>query len=378
MDNKIEESIKNIKQAPKVSIIVAIFNAEKYLREALDSVLNQTLFDIECICVDDCSIDNSLAILNEYAKKDSRIKVFSMDKNSGPGVVRNYGLEKATGEYIMILDPDDFLELEACEVAYNQISKNNNDLVIFDNYKYNQITKVKNVYRNKIIPFLEYLQESNIKLQNIDKPYFTTGWSVTQIYRRSFLVENNIKYPNLYLCEDASFMVQAFVKSSSVSILDKPIYNYRVGRSGSLTLNTTKWRQVFIGKLYGVKYIENSPYRENFRKMYFNSLVKSIMYYAKHFAMQDFKVGVEYYKRMRKTYSVLNKKYDMKKYIDLKVYRMLTKTAKLNDTTIYLICINFKLKAFIKKIFSIKYFYDESSKKIKVLTMLGKRYIMMK
>jgi len=375
VDNKIEKSIKNIYKVPKVSIIVAIFNAEKYLREALDSVLNQTLFDIECICVDDCSTDNSLAILNEYAQKDFRIKVFPMDKNSGPGVVRNYGIEKAIGEYIMILDPDDFLELDACELAYNQISKNNNDLVIFDHYTYNNVTKTKKIYGNKIVPFREYLHNSNIELSKINKPYFINGWSWTQIYKRSFLVKNNIKYPNIYLCEDNSFMVQVFVKSSSVSILDKPIYNYRVDRSGSLTLNSKNWHQIFIGKLYGLKFIEESPHKENFRTMYLNFLVKSLMYFAKLYSKQDFKIGVEYYKRMQKIYKALNKKYELKNYLDICVYEMLVNVCKYNMCNLYLHCLYKRMLAISGSIFNIKNVYDVNTNKAKVITLFGKRFV---
>ena len=115
---------------PKVSVIIPVYNVEKYLHQCLDSVANQTLKDIEIICVNDCSKDNSLDILNEYAKKDSRIKIINFEENKGPGVARNAALDIAQGEYIMFLDPDDWYELNACETAYNQIVENNNDIVV--------------------------------------------------------------------------------------------------------------------------------------------------------------------------------------------------------------------------------------------------------
>ena len=108
----------------KVSIIIPVYNRENYLPKALDSAVNQTLKDIEIICIDDCSTDNSLGILKEYASKDNRIIVLEQKENQGQGVARNRALDIAKGEYIMCLDSDDWLELNACELAYNQISKN--------------------------------------------------------------------------------------------------------------------------------------------------------------------------------------------------------------------------------------------------------------
>lgn len=103
---------------PKVSIIIPVYNVEKYLRECLDSVIQQTLQDIEIICVNDGSTDNSLQILKEYAQNDSRIKI--IDKpNSGYGQTMNVGMQNATGEYIGIVEPDDYVELDMFETLYN-------------------------------------------------------------------------------------------------------------------------------------------------------------------------------------------------------------------------------------------------------------------
>ena len=102
----------------KVSIIVPAFNTEKYLPECLDSVVNQTLKDIEIICIDNCSTDNTLNILNEYAKKDSRIKVIANKVNKGVANSRNLGLDSASGEYVGFVDSDDFIELDMFEKLY--------------------------------------------------------------------------------------------------------------------------------------------------------------------------------------------------------------------------------------------------------------------
>ena len=91
----------------KITVIIPVYNVEKYLQKALDSIINQTLKDIEIICVDDCSTDSSFEILQEYGQKDSRIKILQTDANSGPGIARNKALDIAQGEYILFVDPDD-------------------------------------------------------------------------------------------------------------------------------------------------------------------------------------------------------------------------------------------------------------------------------
>ena len=107
---------------PKISILVPIYNVEKYLRECLDSILNQTLKDIEIICINDGSTDSSLEILNEYSSKDSRVKIINK-ANSGYGASMNKGLEAASGEYIGIVESDDFIKTTMFEDLYNIAEK---------------------------------------------------------------------------------------------------------------------------------------------------------------------------------------------------------------------------------------------------------------
>ncbi len=117
----------------KVSVIIPVYNTEKYLKECLDSVINQTFNDIEIICINDGSTDGSLNILTEYATIDSRIIVITQE-NKGVSEARNNGMEKAGGEYIMFLDSDDYLYKQACEIAYNSATSNNADVGIFGHY----------------------------------------------------------------------------------------------------------------------------------------------------------------------------------------------------------------------------------------------------
>lgn len=114
---------------PKVSVIIPVYNTEKYLRECLDSVVNQTLQDIEIICVDDESTDRSLEILREYQAKDKRITVLKQEK-SNAGAARNLGLSIATGEYLSFLDSDDYYDLAMLEHMYACAKNRNADIVV--------------------------------------------------------------------------------------------------------------------------------------------------------------------------------------------------------------------------------------------------------
>ncbi|WP_096028349.1 glycosyltransferase family 2 protein [Campylobacter lanienae] len=121
---------------PKVSIIIPVYNVEKYISQCLESAINQSLKDIEIIIVDDCGSDKSMDIAKEYAKKDNRIKIIKNSQNMGLFLTRCEGIKSATGEYILNLDSDDFLDLKACEIAYNASKDGYYDAVKFSAYNY--------------------------------------------------------------------------------------------------------------------------------------------------------------------------------------------------------------------------------------------------
>lgn len=170
---------------PKISVIIPVYNVENYLRECLDSIINQTFKDIEIICVDDCSTDNSLDILNEYAQKDNRIKVFEQKENSGQGAARNFGISIAQGEYITFVDPDDYIESTMYEKMYNQAKTLNSEIVMCDVQKffetsgniklYNAFKKYKNVYENEPVNLTPFI---NIEKSEVFKTILISpNWS---------------------------------------------------------------------------------------------------------------------------------------------------------------------------------------------------------
>ena len=217
---------------PKVSIIIPVYNVEKYLRQALDSVVNQTLKDIEIICIDDCSTDGSYEILQEYASKDDRIIVLKQETNQGVSIARNTGLEIAKGEYIMFLDSDDWLDITTCQKTYEKIIQNNIDMMCFGVYN----------FRNGTITPREDIKFINRYKENIDLPVEALKHLVqnacAKLIKRTFIVGNNIKFPsNIITCEDGIFCLLCIYKEPKISLLDECLYYYRRGRKGSACLN---------------------------------------------------------------------------------------------------------------------------------------------
>ena len=144
----------------KVSVIIAVYNTERFLKQCMDSIVNQTLRDIEIICVNDGSTDDSLMILNKYAESDDRVLVYTKENEGlGGASARNYGLERAQGEYISILDSDDFFELDMLEKAVKRAESTNADIVVFGGYEYDERNgntyTVASILGEKEIPDIE-------------------------------------------------------------------------------------------------------------------------------------------------------------------------------------------------------------------------------
>lgn len=219
---------------PKVSVIIPIYNAEKYLGQCLDSIINQTLKEIEIICVDDGSTDSSLEILKEYEQNDKRVKVIKQ-KNQFAGVARNNGLKVATGEWVTFIDSDDFCELTALENLYKIAEENELDFIKcsskcfnealqqYENIDWYTNTKAENLF-NKVTCFDEY---PDILYGICDTP-----WS--GLYKMSFVKENNIYFPNFQCVNDRSFFLKCLLTAKRILITDIYFVHHRVEREGSL------------------------------------------------------------------------------------------------------------------------------------------------
>ena len=295
----------------KVSIIIPVYNVEEYLRQALDSVIHQTLKDIEIICVDDRSTDNSFEILKEYASKDGRIKILQTDKNSGPGVARNLGLNLANGEYIMFLDPDDWYELNACELAYNQIKQNDNDYVQF-NYKLyredNNTTKVKS---RRLRPFLKFKDKQDIRLGNdLKNKYIVSCYTVMQIYSLKFLNKYNIRFLDIRNGEDVPFYIKVLMCSDTMSVIFDALYTYRIRENSLSRICINNSKDIFKGRYlaydYTLKYGKGS-----LRRAFLIYIINNLFYW--YYKQTDFKNKLVFYREMRKFFKKLNKNHNIEK-----------------------------------------------------------------
>ena len=218
---------------PKVSVIIPVFNSEKYLGPCLDSILNQTLHNIEIICVDDDSKDNSLEILNQYAKNDNRVKVLHQ-VNSGPGPARNRALKIATGEFIIFLDSDDFFDQNMLSSMVTTAEKDNSDIVICGHVFFDNVSGVDFLKRT-VEP--KWFKRSPINPKDYpDELFFCQSFVWEKLIRHSLLKEHNVLfYPTMIYQEDIPYTYNLMTLAKKISILSNTFVHYRKQRSDSLT-----------------------------------------------------------------------------------------------------------------------------------------------
>ena len=215
-----------IDYVPKVSVVIPVYNVEKYLRECLDSVVGQTLREIEIICVDDGSTDSSLEILKEYAAKDERISVLRQE-NLHAGVARNAGLTVAKGEYLSFLDSDDFFELNMLEEMYQKAVDNQADICVCEADRYDKDGVFSSNYsgiHKQYLPTHDVFTPEEIKEHVFS---FTNSASWNKLYLNNLIKKNNIKYQNFTSCNDIGFVFSALSMSSQITIIEKNFVHYR-------------------------------------------------------------------------------------------------------------------------------------------------------
>lgn len=336
-------SNRDLENKIKVSVILPVYNVDEYLKECLDSVVNQTLNDIEIICINDGSTDSSLAILNEYAQKDDRFVVLSQE-NQGQGVARNNGIELAKGKYIQFVDPDDWIELNMLETLYNFAEEHNSQVVKFDYKEYNQFSGVY-----KKIDFIKSIKKRyNYNLLKI--PYY--NWRIlkkgclmnlelhvwTHFYLTQYIKTNNIQFAPTRIGEDHLFADGAILLASQIDYLNKFLYIYRQ-REGSAVhiksdINFDIFEDVSLLKDFIISHNLYSELKEEF-----NEYAKKIISHNYHKVPNE---SLHNYEQMSKNYFKNNKEF--KKYCSK--------------------------RTLMEKIFSLKNEYD-GAVKLKAVTILG-------
>lgn len=338
----------------KVSVILPCYNVEKYLNQCLDSIVNQTLKEIEIICIDDGSTDNTLTVLNDFANKDSRIKVLTQ-QNKGPGAARNAGLDIATGEFVSMLDSDDFFKLDMLENFYKEAISKNTDILICESQEYydkkNKYKKLKWALRKKYLPFEKIFNYKNMPKHIIG---FCVGWAWDKFYKKSFIDKYNLRYAELMNSEDLTFVFLSLVLASRISIINEVFISHRK-REDSVEMTRDKNPYDFIIAAQNLRnnLISYGKYEE-VEQSFLNWFVPFSFWYTD--TLKD------------ENNLILKQKLENEIFKDFNVYEK-------EQTYFYDKAVYYRLNGkeyvnlkFIEKIFSIK---TSISKKYKVITILG-------
>ena len=210
----------------KISVVMPVFNSESYLKESIGSILSQSLKDIEIICVDDGSTDDSLNILNKYESNNENMKVISQI-NKGPGGARNTGLKYAKGEYVYFIDSDDILRLDsALEELYRILKNNNLDLLIFPLLNYdNDTNEIFETKYFKMKDLYDSVGESIFTYKDISDILFSTCNSTCcKVYSKNFLLDNDISFPENLLFEANVFHFHVMLAAKKIYFYNKYLY----------------------------------------------------------------------------------------------------------------------------------------------------------
>ena len=242
----------------KVSVIVPVYNVENYLEKCLDSLVNQTLKDIEIIIINDGSPDNSQKIIDKYAKKYKNI-VSINDTNHGQGHARNEGIKIASSKYIMFVDSDDWLELDAIEKMYQIIEKENSDVVVAD------INKIINNQTQYFKNYHNYSEQDNINLM------LSHPGPVAKLYKKDIFLKNDIHFLENVYYEDLAMAPILSLYVKKIRYINQPVYNYLIRENSTMKQKTynKKIDDIFIV----VNHIE-----EEFKKRFKGQYQKELEY----------------------------------------------------------------------------------------------------
>lgn len=285
---------------PKISVIIPVYNAEKFLPKCLDSVINQIHDNLEIICIDDGSTDNSTQILKDYAAKDPRI-IIDYQQNQGVSVARNRGIELASGSYIHFLDADDWLNLSLYSDFAGVVKKGIMDIFVFNAcFYFENAESVEPKYSFSMDVWDNWRDvNSELNFDDCNNP-FCSGLAVwNKIYRTDFLRLKRLEFLKYNPFEDFLFCLQAFLQAETIKISPEAYYIYNQTNSNSLTKNyTDNVFQIFnvIDAIQST--LENLHLRNAFKYAFFQYKYEQL---TALFDRADWKYKKEFYERMKKT-----------------------------------------------------------------------------
>lgn len=264
-------------RSPLVSIIMPVHNTERYLEQCLDSVLNQSLKDIEVICIDDSSSDSSRSILDAIAAKDSRVTILTQD-HKGAGAARNLGMQHAKGAYYSILDSDDFFELNMLAEAVTKAQKTDADIVVYGAWLYDEVRDSNRqahwILQTDLLPQAEVFSAEELA------PYLFNvfgNYTWNKLFKADFIKKNNITFQEISRTNDLLFTCSALAKASRISTIDRCLAHYRVTNSTSLQTTNDRDPISFVHAFQALyEFLETNSLIQKFEASYLNHFVDGI------------------------------------------------------------------------------------------------------
>lgn len=267
----------------KISVLIPVYNVSEFLEESIGSLLDQSFEDIELICVNDGSKDNSLDILNDFAKKDSRVKV--IDKpNGGCGSARNRALDEATGEYLYFFDPDDYILPNALEELYKNIESNGSDLVLFKIATFMDGQPIN--YDNPLFNFDKIFKDVDFdhftfNYKDVTRHVLNSGFAPwSKLYRKSFLDKyDDFRFDLGVAFDDVPFHVKSMLRAEKISFAPDYYYHYRNANPNSV--NNTASNGIDIMKIVDLveEFLRNEGYFEELREEFYYFKMNQIKMY---------------------------------------------------------------------------------------------------
>lgn len=286
----------------KISIIVPVYNVERYISQCIESLLSQTIEDIEIILIDDGSPDSSGSICDEYANRDSRIKVIHQ-RNQGVSVARNTGISVARGSWITFVDGDDWVEKNMCELALNQAEKYKADITIWSYFK-NYATEEKEL---ELIPggdsiFIDDKDMLELKAiypyydEKILKNTVSAGVVWCKLYKKDFILDKNLRFKEgLTRAQDTVFSLNAFEEASKIVYFNKSLYHYRI--TNTSICSGTKYIKDTLTPFNSLldefsKFIAYYNKSNEFKDAFYGRVIHVLLWHMKHrYFHEKYKLG---------------------------------------------------------------------------------------
>ncbi len=264
---------------PKISVVVAVYNAELFLPQCLDSILNQTLKEMEVICVDDASTDRSLEILKQYQEQDNRIIVIEQE-HAGAGAARNKGMQAARGEYLSVLDADDFFDRDMLRLAYTAAEEQKADIVVFRCDQYDHQKEAFSACDWSIMPWM--LKNNPFCASDIPDRIFNIGcgWAWDKLYRRDFVSRNEMTFQEIRSTNDMLFVYYLYTKADRIFVINPVLAHHRINMKKSLSMTREKsWDNCYLAlKALKDKLTDDGIY-ETYKQSFVNWALNLILWH---------------------------------------------------------------------------------------------------